>query len=457
MQRLVFTILMALFSQPVFSQESSLFFFKSGDRICFIGNSITNSGQFYNFVTLYYATRFPSEKLQFFNCGIGGDVGAGVIKRLDRDILVHKPTWSILMLGMNDVGRGLYRSREIVPAIEEKKKKALDTYRENLEIIIRKLLANNSKIILEKPTIYDQTVSLSSPNDFANDGLKVCAGIIQELAVKYKLMTVDYFTIMGRINHELQLKDSAASILNKDRIHPNMTGHFVMAYEFLKTTGAKKYVSKIVMDAGQKKNNAICDNCTISDLTINRDSVTFKCRENSLPFPLTAGTEKALELVPFTDDFNWELLQINGLKRGEYDFYVDDIFTGKYTSNELDKGINMAVLNSTPQYKQAARVMELCAAYRNKELLLRTIKGFEHYQFPDSMKDESAAKQLAYADKKVKAFTDTAANNIYVQYKNYLINKPLEEGTLKLVSEIFESIYDANKPKEHVFKIIRTN
>ena len=96
-----------------FSQNLKDPVFKDGDRVCFVGNSITNNGQFYNFVNLYYATRYPERKVVFFNCGISGDATQGVINRIKRDILVHNPTWSILMIGMNDVGRGYYaKSRQ---------------------------------------------------------------------------------------------------------------------------------------------------------------------------------------------------------------------------------------------------------------------------------------------------------------------------------------------------------
>ncbi len=94
------------------------FLFKGNERVCFIGNSITMNGKFHNYIELYYATRFPDRKIEFYNCGISGDVSGGMLERMDSDILIHKPTWSVLMVGMNDINSGLYaKSRQNEPGI----------------------------------------------------------------------------------------------------------------------------------------------------------------------------------------------------------------------------------------------------------------------------------------------------------------------------------------------------
>lgn len=82
--------------------------FKDGDRVCFIGNSITMNGRYHNYIELFYATRFPERKIEFFNCGISGDVAGGMLARMNSDILRHKPNRAVLMVGMNDIGRSQY-------------------------------------------------------------------------------------------------------------------------------------------------------------------------------------------------------------------------------------------------------------------------------------------------------------------------------------------------------------
>lgn len=47
--------------------------FRSGDRVAFVGNSITDGGHYHSYIWLYYMTRFPEMRMQMFNCGVGGD------------------------------------------------------------------------------------------------------------------------------------------------------------------------------------------------------------------------------------------------------------------------------------------------------------------------------------------------------------------------------------------------
>src|SRR5690606_16571366 len=81
--------------------------FKDGDKINFIGNSITHGGEFHTNIMLFYATRFPDRQLTFYKPGIWGDNSNDILKRLDTDILPKQADWSILMAGMNDVNRSL--------------------------------------------------------------------------------------------------------------------------------------------------------------------------------------------------------------------------------------------------------------------------------------------------------------------------------------------------------------
>lgn len=102
-KKIYFIIGMALLTNDAIAQFP---LFKDNDRVCFIGNSITMNGKFHNYIELFYATRFPDRKIEFYNCGISGDVSGGMLERMDSDILIHKPTWSVLMVGMNDINSG---------------------------------------------------------------------------------------------------------------------------------------------------------------------------------------------------------------------------------------------------------------------------------------------------------------------------------------------------------------
>src|SRR5437773_6336877 len=82
------------------------FFFKDGDVIVMIGDSITEQHLYSNYVEMWTVTRFPAWNLTFRNVGIGGDRSTGGNGRFKRDVLAHQPTALTVDFGMND---GSYR------------------------------------------------------------------------------------------------------------------------------------------------------------------------------------------------------------------------------------------------------------------------------------------------------------------------------------------------------------
>ena len=443
----------------VLSQQTAPVF-TDGDKVCFVGNSITNNSQFYNFVNLYYATRYPDRKVVFINCGISGDVTQGILNRMEKDILVHKPTWSVLMIGMNDVNRGLYaKSRENEAGIEEKKQAALDLYQKNMEIIVPKLLENGRKLILQKPTIYDQTGDLATENQFGvNDALKKCADMTQALADKYHLPVVDYWTILSEVNKSVQQKDRTKTIIGPDRVHPAAPGHLIMAYEFLKSTGAAEYVSKMLIKKDLNDSNAGSINCVIKDFSRKKESIQFSVKEGSLPFPVAPDAEPALSLVDFTDKFNKEILQIENIAAGNYQLLIDDVAVGTFPAKNLGEGINLALIKNTPQYQQAIKIMDLYSDYRQTQSKYRNIVTMEIHHLPDSLKTAShEIKETFFAKRLEEKYKTSPQYNYYKgQFASYLSNKLKQEEIEKALPRLIETVYQTNKPVFHTFKLLKT-
>src|SRR5436305_3703946 len=107
--------LAGLWAAPVRAADaakSDKFFFKDGDRIVMIGDSITEQHLYSNYVEMWTVTRFPSWNLTFRNVGIGGDTSTGGNSRFQRDVLDYHPTAMTVDFGMNDGGyRGFDEKR----------------------------------------------------------------------------------------------------------------------------------------------------------------------------------------------------------------------------------------------------------------------------------------------------------------------------------------------------------
>lgn len=443
--------------------------FKDGDRVCFIGNSITMGGEFHQYIQLYFATRFPDRKIQFFDCGISGDVTREVLERMESDILIHQPTWSALMIGMNDVRRSLYsKERVLEPGIKEKQQKTLTRYYGNVDSIVRILMNAGSKVILQTPSIYDQTADLKATNYLGvNDALGQCAVFLINLSYQYNLPLVNYWTVMNTINSAIQRKDPGATLIGRDRVHPHREGHFVMAVEFLKTQQVPSYVSAVSINA---ENHEVLNvaRCTLRDIKYDGSGISFSSLETGLPFPLLAKDFNPDSLVSFTKNFNKEMLQIKSLKMGTYVLKIDSIVIGEYSESELEKGINLATNTRTPQYKQAEKVLKLLNDYWGFVQKLRQIKYTEYGLMNEEMRqtqlfnedDNISELGKKMIEKRMERFMGQSKENVAFyrrHFDKYLVNKPMEKELQSGAKEAFKEVYQINTPVWHHYLLTKKN
>ena len=361
-------------------QAASAQIFKFGDRVVFSGNSITHNGDYWHNVALYHATRFPSTQVRFFNGGISGDVASGMIRRLNDDILIHKPTHVVVMIGMNDVNRPLYDARrKDEPGIRQKQLDAISAYKRNVDSLVTLLLAAKVKVILQTPSIYDQTSKMAGNNLFGvNDALKECGEFIKILGKKHNIPVVDYWTMMVESNKLAQATDSTATIVSKDRVHPAGPGHLLMGLEWLKAMKAEPFVSYMVIDQTTEKSQAKSKFCKISGLKRGENEISFTMLENALPFPLREDQKPAQLITDVLTQISREMLFVHYLEPGDYTLYIDDEKIGTWFSGELERGLNLGLYENTPQYKQAQEIQKHMAEAWKLEKQLRDIRLVEH-------------------------------------------------------------------------------
>ena len=87
--RMVFSLDVLVVSVPAFAADKP-FFFQKGDRIVFLGDSITEQYQYSTDIELYLTTRFPKWNMLFLNAGIGGDTAQGGNGRFAAHVLAEK-------------------------------------------------------------------------------------------------------------------------------------------------------------------------------------------------------------------------------------------------------------------------------------------------------------------------------------------------------------------------------
>ena len=121
-----------------------------------------------------------------------------------------------------------------------------------------------------------------------------------------------------------------------------------------------------------------------------------------MPFPVGNYLGKALSLTSFTDIYNRQLFQVEGLKDGAYKLFIENVFIGRFSSQELGTGVNLAKKANTPQYKKAKAIRELCAAYRKTEFQLRTVAHIKYTFLNDYKGKNDVALVKKHLDRKLK-------------------------------------------------------
>ena len=334
-------LLLVCISYGSLQAQSSLPPFKKGERVVFVGNSITHGGHYHSFIWLYYMTRFPSKPITVINAGIGGESAWDIKDRLDYDVFNRKPTYVTLTFGMNDTGYDIYWKDNAKELSEQQVEKSLESYRE----IEKRLLAEEKVTkVLIGGSPYDETTKLNFfnlPNK--NQAILKIIDVQRSSAKKNNWGFVDFNEPMRKINLEEQRKDSTFTFCRVDRIHPDNDGQMVMAYLFLKAQGlAGKEVADVSIDAEYSK--VISQkNCKISKLKKDGNDVSFNYLAYALPYPLDSiprqgwgnikSQRDAMALVPFMKEFNQERFQVTNLEKGLYRLtidgqFIDDISSG---------------------------------------------------------------------------------------------------------------------------------
>ena len=435
--------------------------FEEGERVVFVGNSITHGGHYHSFIWLYYMTRFPDKPITIMNAGIGGESAWDMKDRLDYDVFNRKPTYVTLTFGMNDTGYDIYMKDDAKELSEQRIAKSLESYRE----IEERLLAKNKiKKVLIGGSPYDET---SRFNNFIlrnkNNAILKIIDAQRTSAKKNGWGFVDFNQPMREISRKEQEADSTFTFCRIDRIHPDNDGQMVMAYLFLKAQGlAGDEVSSVSIDA-YHSSVITHKNCKISKLKKNGADLTFDYLAYALPYPLDSisrsgwGNKRsqrdAMQLVPFMEEFNQERFQVTNLEKGMYRLTIDNQFIDNLSSEKLANGVNLADYPNTPQYQQAAKIM-----YLNEERF-EVEKRFREYLWTEYsfLKKEG----LLFADDKkaIDKLKEYLPKDGFLRmsYDWYIkaMNPEIRGVWSNYIKSLVETIYKINKPVTHKVRLTR--
>lgn len=452
--------LLFVISGSVLVQAQSLSPFKNGDKIAFIGNSITEAGFYGSNIWLYYMTRFPEQRITILNTGIGGDVVGQMNDRFEHDVLSKKPNIVVLTFGMNDSGYFEFNQ----PDSDETARKRIESSLKNFGILQEKLQAQPEiKPVIMSSSPYDET--MQNKNNYYKGKSKVMEKIVafqQEVAKSRNWTFVDLFHPMTAINLMWQKTKADFTITGPDRIHPGRGGHLVMAALFLESQGlADRPIATVDLDA--KSGAVLVQNAKVDVKEKAKTGMRFNYLAQALPFPIDSVSgvwenpqtqADALAVYPFIQKFNQETLRVKNLNKGNYDLLIDGRRIKTFSADTLSKGINMALLSNTPQYQQAVAIMYLNDLRLDVEKKLREYYWL-HFNFfkKENMLFEDS--QAAFEKVTEKAKSDWFVKSKMATYQTARfpeVRKMWEE----CIDQLTNRIYEINKPKPHLIEIVPT-
>ncbi len=425
--------------------------FEDGETVCFLGDSITARGSLQTNVSDFYLTRFPDRTVQFVNAGRSGDSANGSLRRIQEDVIDHKPTSVVIMFGMNDIGRGNY-TFEPTEAQLKAQKGSLERYQVSMAEVVDRLRkeAGDPKLIFLTPTPYDQTAEMEMKNLFGcNDALGRCGEVMRKLATANPAKVIDLHGPMTALNLKQQEADPTWTIVGRDRVHPGAPGFLMMTYLFLKSQGAPSIVSKVSLDASAARVEESV-NARVEAVKSENGGVSFTVLAKSLPYPIDPAAKEMLELLPIEAELNQELLSVAGLADGTYELRIDGKAVGQYAAKDLADGINLAFNKATPQYEQAREVARHNAQRRSAESeaasLLNTRRWMSYYYKIDV--EDPAAVQAHYdhfEDKK--EYSAAMALRYINKWPNY-------EEIRKQVEVHWKAALASRQPVKHSYEVV---
>jgi len=206
---------------------------EKNSKLVMIGDSITDVGRaqpvgeglfdalgkgYVSLIDALLGASYPDLGIRVVNMGTGGHTVLDLQNRWQTDVIDLKPDWLSVMIGINDVWRqfDLPRQTEIhvLP----------DVYEQTLNALVVQTLPTVKNIVLMTPYYIE-----SNKSDAMRARMDEYGAIVRQTAARHGTLFVDTQAAFDEV-----MTTYYAATLAWDRVHPNLTGHMVLARAFLK-------------------------------------------------------------------------------------------------------------------------------------------------------------------------------------------------------------------------------
>lgn len=217
---LTFAALLAA-AAPVPAADADAPALKKGERIVFLGDSITAGGVApKGYVTVIKNALTATHKdlgIEVIGAGISGNKVPDLQRRLEKDVLAKKPTLVVIYIGINDVWHG---------ASDPAKGTPKDKFEAGLKEIIGKIKASGARVVLCTPTVIGEKKAGANALDAKLDEYaNISRAVAKETGVQLCDLRKAFVGHLTKNNAD----NKDRGVLTTDTVHLNEAGNKLVA------------------------------------------------------------------------------------------------------------------------------------------------------------------------------------------------------------------------------------
>jgi lysophospholipase L1-like esterase len=389
-------VAISVVSVAVRSQAAD-FFFKTGDRVVVMGDSITEQHLYSTYLESWALTRFPSWDLTFINVGISGDGAPGGNNRFKRDVLAFSATAMTIDFGMNDAGGNF------------------ENFMKNMQGIADQAAAAKIRVAWCSPQACENPDDSRAIDTAGNHNLeKFTAGVKQTAAANGNSLFVDQFHPYLEFINKARPTNPKIRVGGGDQVHPGPPGQTLMAATILQGMNFPPMVAAVEINATATK-VVQSQNCTIDALKVDTDgSIRFSQLDKALPYFPEGDAKKILEWLPILEQMNDYRLKVSGLKAGRYDIRHGGVKIAEHSAAELAAGVNLAAaaMVAGPIAEQLKAVNTAISAknsYFHDKIFSGVLRAGGVPEFMEMTNEQVEAKRTAVFQERMKKMPELFA------------------------------------------------
>jgi len=339
---------------------------RGGETIVFFGDSITQGGAYIDYTEAFLAARFPDKTFRIVNAGISSETISGTSEtdhnprrpwahdRFFRDVPPLKPHIVIACFGMND---GNYHPFERV---------RFQKFQAGVRLLIERVRETcKARLVLLTPPPFDPYRRRAADQNAKEFGYKFPAvdydytlEVYSQWLMGLRREGFVVADVHSATNAHLRARrrDKVSFFLAGDAVHPNATGHWLMAQTLLEALGAPATVAEAEIDATTKRatRGSVAD---VAESPLRELSFTWT---TPLPLPMDPRWDKeSIALEKTSERLSRFTLTVLGLAAARYRLEADDTVVGEVKAEDLAKGLDLTTLPKLPANAAAQHVLGL--------------------------------------------------------------------------------------------------